>query len=59
VTVAVLVNKQGLVISAWALNGHPLLKGAAVMAARKAKFSPEKLADHGSKVSGTITYTFK
>ncbi len=59
VTVAVLVNKQGLVISAWALNGHPLLKGAAVMAARKAKFSPGKLADHGSKVSGTITYTFK
>jgi TonB family protein len=59
VTVAVLVNKQGLVISARALNGHPLLKRAAVMAARKAKFSPDKLAEQGPKVSGTITYTFK
>ncbi len=59
VTVAVLVNKQGLVVSARALNGHPLLKVAAVVAARKAKFSPEKLADQRSKISGTITYSFK
>lgn len=59
VTVAVLVNKQGLVVSARALNGHPLLKVAAVVAARKAKFSPEKLAGQRSKISGTITYSFK
>jgi TonB family protein len=58
VTVAVLVNKQGLVVSARALTGHPLLKGAAILAARKTKFSPEKLAGQGSKVSGTSTYDF-
>lgn len=59
VTVAVLVNKQGLVVSARALTGQPLLRVAAVAAARKAKFSPEKLASERSKVSGTITYNFK
>jgi TonB family protein len=59
VTVAVLVNKQGLVVSARALTGQPLLRVAAVAAARKAKFSPEKLAGERSKISGTITYNFK
>jgi TonB family protein len=59
VTVAVLANKQGRVVSARALDGHPLLKVAAVMAARQAKFSPEKLEDQRSKNSGTITYSFK
>ena len=59
VTVAVRVNKKGIVILARALNGHPLLKPAAEEAARKAKFSPEKLAGQGSRISGTITYNFK
>ena len=59
VTVAVVVNKQGLVVSAHVLNGQPPLWNAALAAARKTKFVPEKLAGEGSKISGTITYNFK
>jgi TonB family protein len=59
VTVAVLVNKKGIVVSARALNGDPLLILSAVNAARKAQFSPEKLTDQRSRKSGTITYNFK
>jgi outer membrane biosynthesis protein TonB len=32
---------------------------SAAEAARKAKFSPEKLAGQRSRISGTITYNFK
>jgi TonB family protein len=59
VTVAVVVNKKGRVVSARVLNGEPPLRKAAVAAARKTKFVPEKLAGEGSKISGTITYNFK
>jgi TonB family protein len=59
VTVAILVNEQGRVVSARALTGQPMLRIAAVVAARQSKFSPEKLAAQRSKNSGTITYTFK
>ena len=59
VTVAIFVNKQGRVVSARALTGQPMLKVAAVVAARQSKFSPERLAAQRSKNSGTITYTFK
>ncbi|MBA3356042.1 MAG: TonB family protein, partial [Pyrinomonadaceae bacterium] len=59
VKVEVRVNKKGIVVSARALNGHPLLKRVAEQAARKARFSPEKLADQRSIVSGTITYNFQ
>jgi TonB family protein len=59
VTVAVVVNKQGLVVSAHVLNGQPPLWNAALAAARKTEFVPEKLAGEGSKISGTITYNFK
>jgi len=59
VTVAVLVNRKGIVVSARALNGSPLLQLSAAEAARKAKFSPGKLAGQGSIISGTITYNFK
>jgi len=59
VTVAIRVNKQGRVVSARALTGHPPLKVAAVAAARQSKFSPENLDRQSFKNSGTITYTFK
>jgi len=59
VTVAVVVNKKGLVVSAHVLNGQPPLWNAALAAARKTEFVPEKLAGEGSKISGTITYNFK
>lgn len=59
VTVAIRVNKQGRVVSARALTGHPPLKVAAEAAARQSKFSPENLERQPFKNAGTITYTFK
>lgn len=59
VTVAVRVNQNGRVISARALSGDSQLRAAAVSAAKRATFSPEKLAREGETVTGTISYTFK
>lgn len=58
VTVQVLVDERGNVISASAVSGHPLLKQSAVAAARQAKFSPTLLSGQPVKVSGVITYNF-
>jgi len=46
------------VISARAISGHPLLKDAAVNAARGWKFSPTMLTGVPVKVIGTITFNF-
>lgn len=58
VTVQVLIDENGNVVSASAASGHPLLKAAAVAAARQAKFSPTMLSGQPVKVSGVITYNF-
>ena len=58
VTVQVLVDERGNVISASAVSGHPLLQQSAVSAARQAKFSPTLLSGQPVKVSGVITYNF-
>jgi protein TonB len=58
VTVQVVVDESGKVISASAVGGHPLLRAAAVQAARQAKFEPTKLAGKPVKVSGVVTYNF-
>jgi periplasmic protein TonB len=58
VTVQILVDEQGRVISASAVSGHPLLQQAAVAAARQARFSPTLLSGQPVKVSGVITYNF-
>lgn len=58
VTVQVLIDESGNVVSASAVSGHPLLRQAAVSAARGAKFSPTKLSGQPVKVSGVITYNF-
>ncbi len=58
VTVQVVIDESGNVISASAASGHPLLKPAAVAAARRAKFSPTMLSGQPVKVSGVITYNF-
>jgi len=58
VTVQVLIDESGDVVSASAASGHPLLKAAAVAAARRAKFSPTLLSGQPVKVSGVITYNF-
>jgi periplasmic protein TonB len=58
VTVQILVDEGGRVVSASAVNGHPLLQQAAVAAARQARFSPTLLSGQPVKVSGVITYNF-
>jgi protein TonB len=58
VTVQVLVDESGRVISASPVSGHPLLQQAAVAAARQARFSPTLLSGQPVKVSGVLTYNF-
>jgi TonB family protein len=58
VTVEVVINEAGKVISAKASNGHALLRQAAVMAAQGARFSPTLLSGQPVKISGEINYTF-
>src|SRR5215203_1133373 len=58
VTVQVLIDENGDVTSATAVSGHPLLRAAAVEAARGAKFTPTRLSGTPVKVAGVITYNF-
>ncbi|MCU0240536.1 MAG: energy transducer TonB [Pyrinomonadaceae bacterium] len=58
VTVQVLIDESGNVISATAVSGHPLLRAEAVKAAKQATFSPTKLSNIPVKVNGIITYRF-
>ncbi len=58
VVVQVVISETGSVISASATSGHPLLRQAAVGAARGARFSPTMLSGQPVKVSGIITYNF-
>ena len=58
VQVQVLIDENGNVISASAVSGHPLLRAAAVAAARASKFSPTKLSGQPVKVNGVIVYNF-
>jgi TonB family protein len=59
VDVQVTIDETGRVISAKAVNGHPLLKPAAESAARQARFSPTLLSKVPVKVTGVIVYNFK
>lgn len=58
VPVQVTIDESGEVIAAAALEGHPLLKGSAIAAARESKFSPTKLCGEPVRVTGVITYNF-
>jgi periplasmic protein TonB len=58
VTVQVLIDENGSVVSAKAISGHPLLQAVAVSAARQARFSPTKLSGQPVKVTGVIQYNF-
>jgi protein TonB len=58
VTVQITVDESGKVISAKAVDGHPLLRPAAVEAAWKARFDPTKLSGVPVKVTGIISYNF-
>jgi TonB family protein len=58
VTVDVVVDETGKVISAVATTGPGVLRDVAVQAALRARFSPTKLSGQPVKVSGQINYKF-
>ena len=58
VTVDVVLDETGKVVSATASSGPSPLRDAAVQAALKARFSPTKLSGQPVKVSGVINYKF-
>jgi periplasmic protein TonB len=58
VTVQIVIDESGRVVSASAASGHPMLRAAAVQAAQGARFSPTLLSGQPVKVSGIITYNF-
>jgi protein TonB len=58
VTVQILVDEQGRVLTAQPLSGHPTLLAAAKEAALRARFTPTKLSGQPVKVQGLITYNF-
>lgn len=58
VTVEVVVDETGKIISARATEGPSALRDVAVQAALRAKFSPTKLSGQPVKVAGVINYKF-
>ena len=58
VTIQVLIDETGKVVSAKAVSGNPFLVNEAQKAAYQARFSPTVLGDQAVKVSGVITYNF-
>ncbi len=58
VSVQVLVDEEGNVVSASAVSGHPLLRAAAESAARNATFSRTLISGQPVKVSGVLIYNF-
>jgi Ca-activated chloride channel family protein len=58
VTVQVIIDERGRVISANVVGGNPLLHAAAIAAARQAKFTPTKLSGKPVKIAGAIVYNF-
>lgn len=58
VTVEVVIDENGKVISAKASEGPSTLREPAVRAALRARFSPTKLTGQPVKVLGTISYKF-
>jgi TonB family protein len=58
VLVDVVVNEQGNVISATATSGHPLLRDAAVAAARQWRFTPFKVNGAPTTAIGALKFTF-
>jgi|SRR5215213_3033402 len=58
VTVKVIVDENGKVVSAVALNGPAALREAAVAAAKEATFAPVTQDGITVRVTGTLTYDF-
>ena len=58
VTVQVTVDETGQVVEASAVSGHPLLRQAAIAAAKQARFAPTLRDGEPVKVTGVLTYNF-
>lgn len=58
VTVKIMIDQDGNVTSATAVNGPQLLRPAAEEAAMKAKFSPARINGQPITVAGILTYSF-
>lgn len=58
VSVQVMIDEEGNVISAKAVSGHPMLRKASETAASAAKFGPTLLSGIPVKVTGVIVYNF-
>src|SRR5262249_58851105 len=58
VQVQVVSGNDGHVTDATAISGHPLLRDAAVEAARQWVFKPTELSGSAVKVQGTLTFNF-
>ena len=58
VQVQVTISEEGRVIEAAAISGHPLLREAAVNAARQWSFRPTMLSGVPVKVQGILTFNF-
>ena len=59
VSVEVVISPEGRVEAARAVSGHPLLKPAAIEAARGWRFQPTLLNGTPVRVTGIITFVFK
>ncbi|MFN2513449.1 MAG: M56 family metallopeptidase [Pyrinomonadaceae bacterium] len=58
VTVSIVIDEEGKVISAKVASGHQLLHDASRDAAFKARFKPTTVSGKPAKVSGAMTYNF-
>ena len=58
VNVWVLIDETGRVISASAVSGHPLLRAAALQAAKLSRFLPTTVNGQPIRVTGIIKYNF-
>jgi periplasmic protein TonB len=58
VIIEILVDEQGEVSNARVLQGHPLLRAAALQAAQQWKFRPTLLNNQPVKVQGVLTFRF-
>lgn len=58
VKIQVIIDVDGKVIAAAAVDGHPLLYPACLQAARASEFSPTKWEGLPVKVTGVIQYNF-
>jgi protein TonB len=59
VSIEVVIDESGNVISTTIVEGHPLLRQAALEAAQQWKFRPTLLSGAPIKVTGVLIFNFK